>query len=411
MMTPSLRLRQKHPPPATSRPPSSRGGPSPPPGRRSFISPFSCLPKPAGPLPNQKSPMRSSVFRASSRTYGILIQKPRLQRSTRLSREVGPRLQQSIHSSEARTAQYGMVAKIVVLPRISYIGNQNRPELFSQLPVVCKNGSKGLRNSPAYISRLFVHMPHKTPHDVPGLLPAFSRHAGHRAPQGLCSAVTHRELREAGRRTTDPSAHVEKSHPVPQCALPNPRTPVQSSDSSSDSETVTCLLLAADPAGLHRFRRTQKMPKPFSQWPGMAFDALPIRSAGCFSFRTGIQHSDRQENALQILSVRPPDLTRPDRSAIPFRSDVLKESIFMKRTYQPSKIKRARTHGFRERMSTASARAHHRRRRARAETISRLTRPRRHRLLRRSDFTLCYDKGRRFYSKHFVMFVLFSCTQ
>ncbi|WP_419524966.1 ribonuclease P protein component [Bilophila wadsworthia] len=42
--------------------------------------------------------------------------------------------------------------------------------------------------------------------------------------------------------------------------------------------------------------------------------------------------------------------------------------------------------------------------------MSCLTRPRRHRLLRRPDFTLCYDEGRRFFSKHVVVFVRFRAS-
>ena len=36
-----------------------------------------------------------------------------------------------------------------------------------------------------------------------------------------------------------------------------------------------------------------------------------------------------------------------------------------------------------------------------------LTRPRQHRLLRRPEFTACYEAGRRFFSRHFIVFALF----
>lgn len=42
-----------------------------------------------------------------------------------------------------------------------------------------------------------------------------------------------------------------------------------------------------------------------------------------------------------------------------------------------------------------------------AQEISSLVFPRQNRLVRRSDYTVCYDKGRRLFTKHFVLFVLF----
>jgi len=42
-----------------------------------------------------------------------------------------------------------------------------------------------------------------------------------------------------------------------------------------------------------------------------------------------------------------------------------------------------------------------------AQEISSLVFPRRNRLVRRPDFVACYDKGRRLFTKHFVLFVLF----
>ncbi|MGJ3522511.1 ribonuclease P protein component [Nitratidesulfovibrio sp. D1] len=39
--------------------------------------------------------------------------------------------------------------------------------------------------------------------------------------------------------------------------------------------------------------------------------------------------------------------------------------------------------------------------------MSSLVFPRRNRLVRRPDYVACYDKGRRLFSKHFVLFVLF----
>ena len=97
----------------------------------------------------------------------------------------------------------------------------------------------------------------------------------------------------------------------------------------------------------------------------------------------------------------------------------------MKRTYQPSKVRRARTHGFRARMATPSGRAILRRRRAkgrkhlsassiggcaprsqkRAIMAERLFLPRQSRIRKQAEYSACYERGRRYHTEHFLVFV------
>lgn len=86
----------------------------------------------------------------------------------------------------------------------------------------------------------------------------------------------------------------------------------------------------------------------------------------------------------------------------------------MKRTYQPSKTRRARTHGFLVRMSTPNGRAIiNRRRRKGRKRLAPQKLPvqslkKRTRILKSEEYLVCYAKGARYYTPHFRLHILCS---
>ena len=113
----------------------------------------------------------------------IFVAQTGLKRTPGLGRKIGPSQSETLHGTEAGTAQYVVVTEIVALARINDVGIEDGIKLVPKAAVLGEYLGKGFGNAPADVARFLVHVPHQTPDDVAGFLNMFISHAGNGFPE------------------------------------------------------------------------------------------------------------------------------------------------------------------------------------------------------------------------------------